>query len=134
MAAGALLILANDGVRNRAIVWVRKAPVGTRVEFKPPKRTLPQNARMWAMLTDVATQVVDRGVRYTTEQWKSRFMKALGHEVEFLPTLDHTSFIPIGLHSSELAVPEMSDLMELIAAYGAEHGVHFNEPPPPEPK
>ena len=28
----------------------------TRVEFKGPKRTLDQNSRMWAMLTDVSRQ------------------------------------------------------------------------------
>lgn len=39
------------------------APVNTRVEFKEAKRTTDQNARMWAMLTDVAQQLPWHGQR-----------------------------------------------------------------------
>ena len=49
----ALLILSNPTVRARAINWIKNVPDGTRVEFKEPKRTLPQNDRMWAMLTEI---------------------------------------------------------------------------------
>ena len=30
----ALLILANDAIRERAIVWIKGAPVGTRVDVR----------------------------------------------------------------------------------------------------
>jgi hypothetical protein len=123
----AVLILHTDDLRRKAIHWITKAPKFTRVEFKGPKRTLPQNDRMWAMLTDVAQQSTHFGRRYTAEKWKVIFMHELGQEVEFVPSLDGTSFIPIGHQSSDLSVPEMTALIELIFKYGAENGVMFHE-------
>jgi hypothetical protein len=123
----ALLILANDSVRVRAMKWIHDAPEGTRVEFKEPKRTLDQNSRMWAMLTDIAAQMTHCGRRYDADEWKVIFMHALGRETRFVPSLDEKTFLPLGFSSSDLSKAEMSELMELIAAWGAEHGVKFGD-------
>lgn len=125
--ARALLILANDIVRKRAIKWIENVPDGTRVIFQEPKRTTEQSDRMWAMLTEVSTQTTLGGVKYTPDDWKCIFMAQLGHETRFLPRLEGGGFVPVGFRSSELSKSEMSDLMELIAAYGAQHGVAFND-------
>jgi len=127
MAKRATLILVNDAVRERAAHWARTADVGTRVDFKGPKRTLDQNARFWAMLTDVASQVEHCGRSYTPDAWKVLFLHAIGREVQFLPALDGTTFIPFGQSSSDLSKAEMSDLMEFIASWGAERGVVFHD-------
>ena len=124
----ALIVVRSAEDRARASSWAKKAPSGTRIEFKASKRTLPQNDRMWAMLTDVAQQAEHNGRRYTPDQWKVLFMHACGREVQFIPSLDGSTFIPWGQHSSDLSKEEMSELMEFIAAWGAEHGVRFNEP------
>jgi len=123
----AFLILANQSVRERAHRWVAALPVGTRVEFKEPKRTLPQNAYLWALLTDVATQKTHCGQRYPTDTWKIIFLHALGKETRFIPSLDGGGFIPIGQSSSDLSKSEMSDLIEIILFWGAENGVVFHE-------
>jgi hypothetical protein len=125
----AVLILANDDIRARAADWCRRAPAGTRVEFKQPKRTLEQNSKMWACLTDVATQKVHHGRRFPPETWKILFMDKLGKEVEWVPSLDGQQAIPIGHRSSDLSKEEMSDLIELITAWGAESGVTFHDTP-----
>lgn len=125
----AVLTLASEAHRNRAKRWLSQAPLGTRVEFRAPRRSIPQNDRMWAMLTDVAAQVTHCGRRYTADAWKVLFMHALGREVQFLPALDGTSFVPYGQSSSELSKQEMSDLIDFIAAWGAENGVVFNDTP-----
>ena len=124
----AVLILANDTIRNRAAAWARNAPVNTRVEFKGPKRTLEQNARLWAMLTDIASQKEHLGRKYTPDQWKVIFLHAIGREVQFIPALDGQGFIPWGQSSSDLSVKEMTDLIEFMFAWGAENGVTFYEP------
>ena len=124
----ALLVLGDKTTRDRAAAWCRNAPSGTRVEFKETKRTLPQNDRMWAMLTDVSKQVTHAGRRYTPDEWKVLFMHALGQQVEFLPSLDGSSFVPYGYHSSDLGKGEMTELIELMFAWGAEHGVVFHDP------
>lgn len=64
-------VVILDSPRNRrAHVWIDKAPHATRVEMKASKRSLPQNARMWAMLTDVASQMQWHGQRLTPDDWK----------------------------------------------------------------
>ena len=127
MAKRATLILVNDAVREKAAHWARKLPDGTRVDFKGPQRTLDQNSRLWAMLGDVATQVEHCGRRYTPDAWKVLFLHAIGREVQFLPALDGTTFIPFGQSSSDLSKAEMSDLMEFIACFAAERGVVFHD-------
>lgn len=123
----ALLVLANDTIRDRAVSWCQRLPIFTRVEFKAPQRTLPQNARMWAMLSDVATQVEWHGLKLTPDDWKLIFLDALKREVRIVPNLDGTGFVNLGRSSSDLSVSEMGDLMELIAAFGARRGVVFGD-------
>lgn len=122
----ALLVLNNDFNRVKAVDWIGRAPPGTRVEFKASKRSLPQNAHLWALLTDVAMQAEHNGRKYTTEQWKIIFLHALGREVQFLPSLDGSTFVPYGQSSSDLSKAEMSDLIDFILAWGAEHEIEFN--------
>lgn len=123
----ALLVMTNDFDRQKAKHWVDNAPVGTRIEFKASKRSLPQNDRLWAMLTDVAAYMKAKGREYTTEEWKLLFMHAWGREVRFLPGLDQKTVVPVGQSSSDLSKEEMTDLIEFIFAWGAENGVTFNE-------
>ena len=123
----AVLIIGNAKGREQAARWIDIAPVGTRVEFKKPRRTLPQNARLWAMLTDVARQIKWHDERYTPEEWKLMFMDALNREIRFAPALNGRGVVNLGTSSSDLSVEEMSDMIELIFAFGAEHGVVFQD-------
>ena len=124
----ALLILSNQAVRQRAIHWIKNVPDGTRVEFKEPKRTLPQNDRMWAMLTEISNKALLGGNKYTADEWKCIFLDALGQEMTFLPKLYGQGFLPIGQRSSELSVREMSQLMELMEAWCAQNHIALTEP------
>lgn len=121
------LILSGDHTRALAQKWVIGAPHNTVVTFKKPGRTIPQNDRMWAMLTDVSTQTQHNGVRKSPEAWKCLFMHALGHDVAFESGLNGEPF-PVGFRSSKLSKSQMTDLMEFMASWGAENGVKFQEP------
>ena len=48
----AVLVLATAMDRAKAIRWIAKAPWNTRLELRAPKRTLPQNDRLWLLLTE----------------------------------------------------------------------------------
>jgi len=124
----ATVILNSAEARRRVAKWAMSAPSGTRVEFKEVKRSLPQNDKLWAMLTDVSKQAEHVGRRYTPDEWKVLFMHALGQEVNFLPALDGRTFVPFGYRSSDLSKSEMTALIDLISTWGAEHGVAFYEP------
>lgn len=123
----ALLVLRSDADRRKAIAWINSAPAWTRVEFKHSKRTLPQNDRFWAMLTDVAQQLTWHGVKLAPQDWKLVFMDALKQEMRLVPNIGGNGFVNLGRSSSDLTKSEMSDLMELIAEFGARHNVKFHE-------
>ncbi len=125
----AALTLIHDIDRKKASNWAWSAPAGTRCEFKAPKRTIEQNSRLWAMLTDVATQLRWHGMKMSTSDWKIVFMDALKREMRLVPNIDGTGFVALGRSSSDLTKGEMSDLIEIISAFGAKHGVVFNDPP-----
>lgn len=128
----ALLIINTEADRQKAAHWIGKAPWGARITFQAAKRSVDQNSLMWAALTDVAQQVEHMGQRYTPEAWKILFMHACGREVRFLPGLDGKTFVPWGQSSSDLSKQEMTDLIEFIFSWGAEHGVSFNNENPSE--
>lgn len=124
----ALLVLETPQDREKAVTWIGKAPVGTRVEFKASKRSLPQNDRLWAMLTDVQAHMKRQGTDFTTDQWKVIFLHAWGREVEFLPDLDGKTFIPYGQSSSDLSKEEMTDFIEFIIAEAAKRDIPLHDP------
>lgn len=128
----ATIILTSPSERLRAAHWADKLPPGTRIDFKAPKRSLPQNDRLWAMLTDVATQKQHAGRKYTPDQWKILFMHGCGREVQFIPSLDNSTFIPWGQSSSDLSKEEMSELIEFMFSWGAENGIVWSDPSLPE--
>jgi len=111
--------------RARALRTVAAAPVGSRLEIKAAKRSLPQNDRFWSMLTDVAMQLEWHGHKLRPDDWKYLFLDALKRERRMMPNLDGDGFVDLGRSSSDLSKGEMSDIMELIAAFGAKHGVVF---------
>jgi hypothetical protein len=119
--------LWSDADRAEVARWLNAAPKGSRVEIKAPQRSTDQNARMWAMLSDVATQLPYHGIRLTADDYKLLFLDALKREVRMVPNLDGNGFVSLGRSSSDLSKEEMSDLLTIIEAFGANHGVTFHD-------
>jgi hypothetical protein len=124
----ALLVLWNDATRAKAIDWIRRAPAETRVTFQAPKRTIPQNDRMWAMLTELSTQLLWHGQRLSTEDWKQVMLASLKREIRIVPTIHGDGFVQLGRSSADLSKDEMADLMTIIEAFAARYGVKMKEP------
>jgi hypothetical protein len=82
---------------------------------------------MWAMLGDIAKGGTINGKRFAPDEWKCIFMRAIGKEAKFLPTLDGEGFFPTGFRSSDLSVREMSDLQTFMEVWAAEQGVPLRE-------
>lgn len=123
----ALVTITNSALRKRAEKWVGQAPFGTRVEFKSPKRTIPQNDKLWSMLSEVAVQLPWHGLKLTPQDWKFIFLDALKRELRVVPNLDGTGFVNLGRSSSDLSKEEMGDLLELVMQFGASHDVKFQD-------
>lgn len=114
--------LVHAEARRRAVEAVQRAPDGYVVRISPATRSLEQNAALWAMLGDVAAQVVWHGRKLDAESWKHIFTSSLKRQ-DVVPNLDGTGFVVLGQSTSKMTKAEMSDLLELIAAFGAESGV-----------
>ena len=96
------------------------------VELKEATRSLEQNARMWAMLTEISKQVNWYGKKLTPEAWKCVFSASLKKQ-DVVPGL-HGDFVVIGQSTSQMTIREMTDMMVLMSAFGAEHDVRFLAP------
>lgn len=117
--------LVSDRVRDSACEAIRSAPDEWVVEVRAKTRTLAQNARMWAMLTDVSRQVDWYGRKLSPEEWKDVFTASLKRQ-DVVPGIDG-GFVVLGARTSRMTVREMWDLMELMSAFGSERGVKFTE-------
>ena len=99
-----------------------------------PVRTLDQNARMWAMLEDVSKQqdwpVNGRMGKLSKEDWKDIFSAELRKEQRVAQGISG-GFVLLGAHTRKMKVRELSDLIELIFAFGAEHGIIWTDPTVP---
>lgn len=120
-----IFILAHDLARENALKCVSQAPDGYCVEVKPKTRSLEQNRRLWAMLSDVSRQVDWYGNKLSPESWKDVFTASLKKQ-EVVPGIDG-GFVVLGSSTSSMTVKEMTDLQELIGAFGSEKEVKFHE-------
>ncbi|EIM25704.1 recombination protein NinB [Microvirga lotononidis] len=121
----ATLILANDQVRQRAIKWIGQAKPGTKVEFKAPRRSLDQNALMWMRLGEIAKGVEWYGQYLSAEDWKDILSASL-RKARVVPGIDPGTYVPLGMRTSDMTKEEMTNLLELIAAFAAQQGVELS--------
>lgn len=96
----------------------------------PETRSLAQNARLWAMLSEISEQVDWYGRKLSPEEWKHVFSASLKKQ-DVVPGLDG-GFVVLGLSTSKMTRAEMSDLQTLMEAFGAQQGVKFSAQTDPE--
>lgn len=125
MAAHPTIILTGNAARERAKVWIDRAPHNCAVSFKASKRSLPQNAMMWARLSDIAARVEWHGMRLSAEDWKDIFTAALKRS-RVVPGLDG-GFVVLGQRTSDMTKDEMGQLLDLMDAFAADRGVIFGD-------
>lgn len=118
-------ILAHDMARKNAILAVQEAPQGHVVSIKAPTRSLMQNNRLWALLTDVSRQVDWYGRKLTPENWKDVFTAAMKKQ-DVVPGIEG-GFVVLGMSTSKMTKQEMVDLQTIIEAFGAEHQVKWSK-------
>lgn len=124
-------ILINSQVRQNAMREVANAPEGFAVSIAPRTRTLDQNAKFHAMLTDLANSPLKwAGKRRSVDEWKALVIS--GHAVatdapgEVIPGLEN-EFVAIRESSARMTVARSSSLIEYLLAFCAQHGVELHE-------
>ena len=121
-----IFFMAHAEARRRAMQAVQDAPEGWCVTVSEKTRSLEQNSRLWASLNEISKQVDWHGRKLTPEDWKHVFSASL-KKMEVVPNLEGTGFVALGLSTSKMTKRELSDLLELVYAFGAEHNVIFKE-------
>jgi len=119
------IVIDSHYRRQQAHKLVEAAPIGAVLTIKPASRSADQNAKLWALLSDIS-RAMPGGRRATPETWKALMMHACGHAVQFEMGINGQPF-PVGFSSSKLSKAEMSDLIEFISAWAAEQGITLRE-------
>lgn len=124
-------IIRDGTVRNRIIDAIRVAPVGMVVEIKEPTRSLEQNAKLHAMLSDLSTQVEWHGMKLHMDVWKrlctAAMLRELGESPMLVPAIDGHGIEIIYEKTSIMGVKMMVDMIEWVYAFGAEKGVVWRD-------
>lgn len=120
MVAKLWVLSAN---RTGVLEAIRKAPDGYEVRLSEPRRTVDQNRLMWGLLSDLAEQVDWHGQHLTAEEWKDVVTASLKKQ-RAVPGIDGW-FVILGARTSRMTKAEMSELVELIYAFGAQQGVEW---------
>lgn len=126
-----MILLLTDAAQARVVMtkaWPKVTEAlaaGKRLQLviTRQKRSSEANARMWAMLGEVAAQVDWHGMRLSKEDWKAMFTASLKKQ-RAVPGIDG-GFVVLGSSTSDMTSEEISELMALIEAFGAQHGVRF---------
>jgi hypothetical protein len=116
--------------RRTVLQAIAAAPDGHYVSIQEAKRNLEQNARMWAMLGDIARQVVwtvnGHAEKLTAEEWKTILTASLSQENRMAPGV-RGGFVMLGASTSAMTVRQMTELIEFMFSFGAEHDVIWSE-------
>lgn len=132
------LFLDSDHARERmANAWryacdmlSQGKSVRVRIDEKKATRSLAQNEKMWAVLTDISRQVkwpVDGAMQFIEpEDWKHVLSAGLKRHQRVAQGVDG-GFVILGQRTSQMSIREMCELIELAQAFGVEHGVSWSE-------
>lgn len=101
-------------------------PVEIAVRRPGTKRSTDQNKQLWAVLKDVSTQVEWYGRYLPDHAWKDIFTAALERQ-DIVPGIDG-GYVMVGGRTSKMNKARFAELLTLIDAFGAEHGVQWSDP------
>jgi len=119
------IFLIDSRRKDYAKACIESAPEDCVCTIRQKTRTLEQNALLWALLTDLSKQINWHGQYLTPDEWKD-VMSASLKQQKVVPGVDG-GFVVIGARTSQMGKREMSDLCELIQAFGAEHNVIWSD-------
>lgn len=100
-------------------------PVEVRVSRADEARSADQNAKQWAMYSDLSEQLQWHGMTLSKEQFKDLLSHDWSSQI-IVPAISG-GFCALGIKTSKLKKREMAELIELTYAFGAEHGVKWSE-------
>lgn len=123
-------ILSHQLARSNAKQAITEAPDNYAVKIEPITRSLEQNAKLHALLSDIAKALEWAGKKRDVETWKrlltAAWLRARGEPLEMLPAIDGHGVDIVFRRTSELTIPEMIELIEYIQAWAIDAGVQLD--------
>lgn len=95
--------------------------------IKKNRRSLGQNAMMWAILSDISDQVEWHGERLSKRDWKWVFTAAIRKQ-RMVPGIEG-GMVFLGEPTSGMSKKEMADMIDLMLSFGVDHGVVWSDQP-----
>lgn len=114
-------------VRQSLCERIAQVPDGYMVTIQAPKRSMVQNSKMWAMLSDVSKQVQWYGLKLSAEDWKDVLSASLRKEIRTVPNIDGNGLVVLGMRTSQMTIGEMNEMIEFLYAFGASKDVVWSE-------
>lgn len=90
-------------------------------------RSNPQNSLLWALLTDISSQVTWFDKKHSPDAWKDIITGSF-KGAEFVPNINGDGFVLLGMRTSKMDKETFSALVEYIYAFGAEQQVAWSDP------
>jgi hypothetical protein len=120
----------NERTKLLAINAIKLSPDGyVFSDPKPATRSVIQNDKMWAMLTDVSKQVPwpVNGVmqKLPPEDWKAIITASLETENRMAMGING-GYVMLGKSTSKMSIKEMNDVIDFLFAFGAEKCVRWS--------
>lgn len=102
------------------------------VEVKEMTRSVEQNAKLHACLSDISRQIEWVGKKRDVDTWKrlltAAWLRARGESVEILPAVDGHGVDVVFRRTSNLTIKECAELLEFVQAWATENGVRLSAP------
>ena len=126
--------LRSNQVRLNCIEFIKELPTDDKkplvVKIQPMTRSLEQNSKLHALLSDISKQCEFNGKKRDIDTWKmimvSAHKIATGGQAEMVIGLEG-EVINLRESTAQMGVQRLASLIEYITAWGAENGVKFND-------
>lgn len=126
--------LRSNQVRLNCIEFIKELPTDDKkplvIKIQPMTRSLEQNSKLHALLSDISKQCEFNGKKRDIDTWKmimvSAHAVATGGQVEIATGLEGED-INLRESTAKMSVKRSASLIEYITAWGVENGVKFND-------
>lgn len=126
--------LRSNQVRLNCLEFIKELPTDDKnplvVKIQPMTRSLEQNSKLHALLSDISKQCEFNGKKRDIDTWKmimvSAHTVATGGRVEIATGLEGEG-INLRESTAKMSVKRSASLIEYITAWGVENGVKFND-------
>lgn len=101
-----------------------------RLELKPMTRSLDQNAKFHAMISQIGAMMRTAGSTWSDDDWKRLLIDQWAHETNrkigrVAPSLDGERVVQLGWQSRKFSTADASEFIEWLYAWSVEKGIEI---------